>query len=185
MNTGRTTIAVQCYLDELAGMGGDSPAEPIVRALLARSVDRLHVLCSSLLHRSYPRLTRGPLNLQSEETLGAVVERLIKAMREVRPQTVRQFFALANKHVRWELNDLARRLDERAATAELHESRLTAPAEPGSLRPEPEPQPDSLGDRRIARRGAGGVQPGPNPGNDSARSRRGDGGVVKDGEAQT
>ena len=129
-DTGHTTLAVQRYLDELAGVRGDAPAEPIVRALLARSVDRLHLLCASLLHRSYPRLTRGPVNLQSEEMLGAVVERLIKAMRHVRPPTVRQFFALANQHVRWELNDLARRLDERAVPVELRESLVPAPAEP-------------------------------------------------------
>jgi hypothetical protein len=35
------------------------------------------------------------------------VERLLKAMRSVHPQTVRQFFALVNRHMRWELNDLA------------------------------------------------------------------------------
>jgi RNA polymerase sigma-70 factor (ECF subfamily) len=44
--------------------------------------------------------------------LGAVAERLLKALRAVRPQTVRQYFALANRHMRWKLNDLARRLDE-------------------------------------------------------------------------
>jgi len=36
-------------------------------------------------------------------------------MRSVRPQTVRQFFALANQHMRWQLNDLARRLDSSSA----------------------------------------------------------------------
>jgi RNA polymerase sigma-70 factor (ECF subfamily) len=112
----RTTIAVQRYLDELAG---DTPAEPVVRALLDRAVRRLHQLCSTLLHRSYPRLARPPLNLQSEEMLGAVVERLLKALREARPGTVRQFFALATQHMRWELNDMARRLDERPAAVEL------------------------------------------------------------------
>jgi RNA polymerase sigma-70 factor (ECF subfamily) len=123
----RTTIAVEQYLDELAGASGDTPAEPIVRALLAKSVDRLHMLCASLLHRSYPRLTKPPLNLQSEEMLGAVVERMMKAMRVTRPATVRQFFALANQHIRWELNDLARRLDERTRAEELHESAIQAP----------------------------------------------------------
>jgi RNA polymerase sigma factor (sigma-70 family) len=103
---------VQNYLDGLARLPADAPAEPVVRALLGRAVDRLHTLCASLLYRHYPRLTRGPLNLQSEEMLSAVVERLIKAMRSVRPPTVRHFFALANQHMRWELNDLARRLDE-------------------------------------------------------------------------
>jgi RNA polymerase sigma factor (sigma-70 family) len=116
-------VAVQHYLDALAGVGGDSPAEPIVRELLARAVDRLQLLCSSLLHRSYPRLLRGPTNLQPEEMLSAVVERLIKALRKVRPGNVRQFFALANQHMRWELNDVARRLDEEQGAVELRDSR--------------------------------------------------------------
>ena len=30
-----------------------------------------------------------------------------------------RFFALANQHIRWQLNDLARRLDERPAAAAL------------------------------------------------------------------
>jgi RNA polymerase sigma factor (sigma-70 family) len=125
MTQEHTTAAVQRYLDELAG---DSPAEPIVRALLDRAVRRLHVLCITLLHRSYPRLTQPPLNVQADELLGAVAERLLKAMREARPQTVRQFFALANQHMRWELNDLARRLDEQPAAVELCEGLVPAPA---------------------------------------------------------
>src|SRR5688572_33434126 len=75
-----------------------------------------------MLFRKYPRLTQSPLNLQPEEMLGAVTERLIKAMRQARPQNVRQFFALANQHMRWELNDVARRLDKRAPAAEVRES---------------------------------------------------------------
>jgi RNA polymerase sigma factor (sigma-70 family) len=114
-----TTAAIQRYLNELAGVQGDSPVEPIVSALLARSAQRLHELCASLLYRSYPRLTRPPYSLQAEEVLSAVVERLLKALREARPQTVRQFFALTNQHMRWEMNDLARRLDERNPTVEI------------------------------------------------------------------
>jgi RNA polymerase sigma-70 factor (ECF subfamily) len=125
MSEERTTAVVQRYLDELAG---DAPAETVVRALLDRSVRRLQLLCNSLLHRSYPRLTRPPLNLQADELLGAVVERLLKALRETRPATVRQFFALASQHMRWELNDLARRLDERPAAVELYEWLVPAPA---------------------------------------------------------
>jgi hypothetical protein len=37
------------------------------------------------------------------EVPGAVVERLLKALREARPATVRQFFALVGQHMRWEL----------------------------------------------------------------------------------
>ena len=122
MSDDRTTIAVQRYLNELASVGGDCPAEPIVGALLARAVGRLEGLCGYLLSQGYPRLTRPPLNLQREEMLSLVVERLIKALRGYRPQTVRQFFALANQHMRWELNGLARRLDKQGALVELRDS---------------------------------------------------------------
>ena len=84
MSAGQTSIAVQRYLNDLAA---GSPAEPLVRALLARAVDRLHQLCATLLYRHYPRLTRPPLNLRADEMLSAVVERLLKALREARPAT--------------------------------------------------------------------------------------------------
>jgi RNA polymerase sigma-70 factor (ECF subfamily) len=129
MSEEHTTAAVQRYLDALAG---DQPAEPILRALLDRSVHRLHLLCANLLHRNYRRLTLPPLNLQPDEMLGAVVERLLKALRSVRPQTVRQFFALVHQHMRWELNDLARRLAEQPAAEELHEGAVPAPDSSGS-----------------------------------------------------
>jgi RNA polymerase sigma-70 factor (ECF subfamily) len=129
MSQEHTTAVVQRYLDELAE---DSSAEPIVRALLDRSVRRLHVLCANLLYRSYPRLTHPPLNLQADELLSAVAERLLKAMRAVRPTNVRQFFALANQHMRWELNDLARRLDEQPPAVELREGFVPEPASSGS-----------------------------------------------------
>jgi hypothetical protein len=125
MDQESTTAVVQRYLEELAG---DSPAEPVVRALLGRAVRRLHQLCATLLYRSYPRLTRPPLNLQTDELLGAVVERLLKALREARPASARQFFALACQHMRWELNDMARRLDEQPAAVELRDESVPAPA---------------------------------------------------------
>jgi RNA polymerase sigma-70 factor (ECF subfamily) len=130
MITEPTTAVVQRYLDALAG---DQPAEPIVRALLDRSVCRLQVLCGNLLYRQYRRLTLPPLNLQSDELLSAVVERLLRAVPEARPRTVRQFFAIVNQHMRWELNDLARRLDEQPAVVELDEGRVPAPPASGSV----------------------------------------------------
>ena len=119
-----TTAAVQRYLDEL---NGDTPVEPVVSALLGRAVRRLHQLCSTLLYRSYPRLTQPPLNLSAEEMLGAVVERLLKALRAARPRNVRQFFALASQHARWELNDVARRLDEQPSAVEVQTELVPAP----------------------------------------------------------
>ncbi|MBL9120230.1 MAG: sigma-70 family RNA polymerase sigma factor [Phycisphaerae bacterium] len=126
----RTTAAVQGFLGKLEGA---DPADPVIRDLLGRSAERLRLLCSTLLFGSYPRLTRPPLNLQPDEMLGAVVERLLKAMREVRPQNVRQFFGLANRHMRWELNDMARRLDQQSSVVGLQDSAIPAPESSGSV----------------------------------------------------
>lgn len=124
MREASTTAVVQRYLD---AWPDDTRAEPIVRELLDRAVHRLERLCASMLHRSYPRLTGPPTNLETAEMLSGVVEGLLKAMHSVRPQTVRQFFALANQHMRWQLNDMARRLDERPAAVELREGLVPAP----------------------------------------------------------
>src|SRR5262245_61767471 len=120
-----TTAVVQRYLDALAG---GAPAEPIIRELLARAAHRLERLCAAMLHRRYPRLTGPPTNLETAEMLGGVVEGLLKAMRSVRPQTVRKFFALANQRIRGQLNVLARRTEERPAASELREGLVPAPA---------------------------------------------------------
>jgi RNA polymerase sigma factor (sigma-70 family) len=124
MSEERTTAAIQRFLDALQG---DTAAEPVIRDLLARAVDRLRLLCATLLHRSYPRLTHPPLNIETDELVGGVVAGLLTALQKVRPQTVRQFFALANQHMRWQLNDLARRLDERPRLATVSESGLATP----------------------------------------------------------
>jgi RNA polymerase sigma factor (sigma-70 family) len=118
-----TTVAVQRYVDAL---GEGETRDEAVRELLNRAVKRLRVLCGGLLHKSYPRLTRPPMNLNTDEVLSGVVERLLKALKEIRPHTVREFFALANKHIRWELNDFARRLDESPPPEELPDA-LAAP----------------------------------------------------------
>src|SRR5215831_2132997 len=119
-----TTAVVQRYLDELTG---EAPGELVVRPLLERAVLRLQRLCATLLYHDYPRLMHPPLNLQTDELLSAVVERLLKALREARPRTVRAFFSLAGQHMRWELKDLARRLDNQPVAVELREGQLPAP----------------------------------------------------------
>src|SRR5262249_5691590 len=129
MTEGRTTAVVQRYLDERAG---DAPAEPIVGALRERSAGQMQLLCANFLHWGYPRLTRPPLNWQPDEVVGGLVKQLLKALRSIRPQTVRQFFALANQHTRWEWNDLARRLEEQPHAAELREGLLPAPESSGA-----------------------------------------------------
>ena len=116
MHDQRTTASVQRYLVTLAG---NEDPDPIVRALLARAANRLQGLCTNMLRRQYPRLMRAPANIQEEEMLSLLVERLLKAMRQVKPSTVREFFALANQHLRWELNDFARQLARRPALSPL------------------------------------------------------------------
>ena len=74
MSEEETTAVVQRYLEEL---DGEAPAEPIIRGVcLDRSVRRLQELCANLLYRSYPSLMQPPVNLQPDELLDAVVERL-------------------------------------------------------------------------------------------------------------
>ena len=119
-----TTAVIQRYLDALPG---DPVADSIIRELLERAVGRLRLLCARLLYQSYPRLTRPPVNLETDELLGGVVAGLITALRTTRPPTVRRFFALASQHMRWQLNDLARRLDEHPAAAGLADSGVAAP----------------------------------------------------------
>jgi RNA polymerase sigma-70 factor (ECF subfamily) len=96
----------QGYLDE---PGGDSPADRPGPSEPVRPPTAL--LWATLLHRSYPRLTRPPLNLQADELLGAIVERLLKALCGARPRTARQLFVPANQHMRWGPNDPARCLN--------------------------------------------------------------------------
>jgi RNA polymerase sigma-70 factor (ECF subfamily) len=119
-----TTAVIQRYLDALPG---DPAAEPIVRELLDRAVGRLRLLCATHLHRSYQRLAKPPVNLETDELLGGVVAGLIAALRTTRPQSVRHFFALASQHMRWQLNDVARRLDEQPVAVALAEVEVAAP----------------------------------------------------------
>jgi RNA polymerase sigma-70 factor (ECF subfamily) len=120
-----TTIVIKGYLDALPD---DTTAEPITRDLLERAVGRLRLRCAAPLYKSYPRLTPPPVNPETDELLGGVVARLLRALRTTRPPTVRRFFAPANQHMRWQLNDLARLLDGQTARAALAESRVAAPA---------------------------------------------------------
>jgi RNA polymerase sigma-70 factor (ECF subfamily) len=57
MNDEHAPAFVQRYGDEPAV---DSPTESTVRALFDRAVCGLHLLCATLLHRSYPRLRQPP-----------------------------------------------------------------------------------------------------------------------------
>ena len=55
----RTTVVVERYLNELAGVPGDAPAGPIIRTLLSSSIDQLHLLCATLLYHERTRDAPG------------------------------------------------------------------------------------------------------------------------------
>src|ERR1700730_16909710 len=87
MNDEQTTAVIQRCLDALRG---DASAEPLIRDLLERAVQLLRLLCGTLLHRKYPRLTQPPLNLETDELLDGVVAGLLTALKKVGPENVRQ-----------------------------------------------------------------------------------------------
>ena len=55
-----------------------------------------------------------------------MAKRLLPALRQARPATAQQFLALAGQHRRWELNDLARRLDKKPEALELRDESVPA-----------------------------------------------------------
>jgi hypothetical protein len=85
-----TTVIIQRSLDALPG---GTAAEPLVREPLERAAGRLRLLSGTFLYKSYPRLTRPPVNLETDELLGGVVAGLIKALQTARPPTALRFFA--------------------------------------------------------------------------------------------
>jgi RNA polymerase sigma-70 factor (ECF subfamily) len=85
---------------------------------------------------------RTPLNAAAQPVAGALLGWLAASVRLASPvqaadktaasagldRTVRPVFALANQHRRWEFHDLARRLDEQAAAAEVCDGLVPSPA---------------------------------------------------------
>ncbi len=82
-------------------LAGDSAARD---ALVERSVQRLRELAQRELRR-FPGLERWE---QTDDVLQGALQRLVRALRDVRPATVRDFFALSTTMIRRELIDLRR-----------------------------------------------------------------------------
>ena len=94
-----TAVVQRRYLDDLAA---DSPAEPIVRASSWSGPPTGCTCCAPSCCTEVTRVwTKPPLNLETDEMLSSVVEVVAQGvMRSTCPMTVRQFFALANQHMR-------------------------------------------------------------------------------------
>jgi RNA polymerase sigma-70 factor (ECF subfamily) len=73
--------------------------------LIAHACERLRQLSRAFL-REYPTL-RGLE--QTDDVLGGAVIRLMKALKDAKPESSAHFYNLASQHIRWELDDLVRR----------------------------------------------------------------------------
>lgn len=98
MTSGQSTH-LQLLLDRLRQ--GDPSAR---NELIGDAYDRLRFLARKMLRREFPRLqdVHGPTSVVHRSAL-----RLIQALEKVQPATVRDFFNLAARHMRWALLDLA------------------------------------------------------------------------------
>ena len=130
MSEDQTTAAVQRYINAL---DGDAPADPIIRACLDRAAGRLEMLCAGMLYSSYP--PPHPAAAESGPRRAARGRGRAPAQgpaHDPPPNRARVFRTRQPAHA-WELNDLARRLDEHPADVELREELVPSPPSSGSV----------------------------------------------------
>jgi len=100
--------------------------ESVLPSLLEVAHARIRTLAQIQL-RKFPLLRS--LGEQTDSMLHDAVLRLEQAMKATKPESARQFFAMASTHIRWALLDLKRRADkERIPDTQ----RCAEPAYPGS-----------------------------------------------------
>jgi RNA polymerase sigma-70 factor (ECF subfamily) len=93
------TTELQGFLDRMRA--GDRPARD---ELFRRVCGRLERLTRKML-KGFPGVRRWA---QTDDVLQSALVRLLRALEEVHPATVREFFALTTEQIRRELLDLAR-----------------------------------------------------------------------------
>lgn len=124
---GGSTVLQQC-LDRLKG--GDPTAR---EELIRRACDRLDRLARKMLHAN-PRLQRWE---GTDDVRQTAMMKLYRALDEVQPPTVKDFFRLAASHIRQTLIDLARHHYGPEGSAAHHAS--LAPGDVASHPPAPTP----------------------------------------------
>lgn len=100
-DTSVKTAELHGWLDRLKA--GDTKA---LNTLLERVSARLNRLCRKMLKR-FPRVARWSA---AEDILQSASLRLIRALHDVRPDSMREFYALASTQIRRELIDVTRQL---------------------------------------------------------------------------
>lgn len=130
------TLQLQDWLQRLRA--GD-PAAP--DELLRHVSGRLQRLTRQML-RGHPAVHRWA---QTEDVLQGALMRLLRAVRDVKPSSARDFFALATQQIRRELIDLARHYYGPHGLGANH----VTPG-PDGLRPGPDPGNESTEPSRLA-----------------------------------
>jgi RNA polymerase sigma-70 factor (ECF subfamily) len=114
------TTQLHQWLDRMRG-GDEAAREDLCRSLAGR-LERL----ARKMHGQFPRVHRW---VDTDDVLQNAVMRLLRALREVRPGSMREFFALAAEQMRRELLDLARHY-RRAALEVRHSDDSGAAPDP-------------------------------------------------------
>lgn len=110
--------------------------------LLVRVGDRLERLARKMLH-DFPGVHRWE---QTDDVLQNALLRLVRSLRDVRPESVREFFGLAAVQIRRELLDLARHYRGRLGPSVHQGSARTASADSGTDHDQPQraDEPDDM-----------------------------------------
>lgn len=95
------SLRLQGWLERL-GAGDEAALDELIRHVS----DRLRRLTHQLL-AGHPAVKRWA---ETDDVLQGALVRLVRALGNVRPASLRDFFALATQQIRWELLDLARHL---------------------------------------------------------------------------
>jgi RNA polymerase sigma-70 factor (ECF subfamily) len=131
---------LQFWIDRL--QAGDEQAR---QEVLNFAAERLRRLVRKML-KDYPGVGRWE---QSDDVLQNTVVRLSRALREVRPPTVRDFFRLAAWHIRRELIDLARHYYGPEGLGAHHATHTPDRAGDGPAPPAPEATDESHDPGRL------------------------------------
>lgn len=135
------TVRLQRCLDRL--QAGDTTARA---ELLSAACDRLGQLTRTML-RDYRRLKRWE---ETDDVLQNALVRLYRALQDVTPPSLRDFYRLAALQIRRELIDLARHYYGPEGRGGKHESVMAEPASPDSRPPAYEQAGLTLSPDRLA-----------------------------------
>ncbi|MFQ3593018.1 MAG: sigma-70 family RNA polymerase sigma factor [Gemmataceae bacterium] len=103
--------------------------------LFARAQERMLSIARSMLRR-YPRVGRW---VQEEDVVQEAMVRLLRALRSIKPESIRSFYGLAAEQIRRELIDLTRKLFGPEGAGSNHESHLINQADGQQSSPVAEP----------------------------------------------